>query len=108
MQQTSLPTEASCKSQSPRLVVHDYSSYVRNRLNGCVTVIYRSVSTYKQARSQEVRRGEGGGGGGSINTSESIYPGAQIRERGGGGGGKSVRFPSRLAGQIRNTRHLRA
>ena len=28
---------------------------------------------------QEVRRG----GGGSINTSESIYPGAQIRERGG-------------------------
>ena len=32
---------------------------------------------------QEVRRG----GGGSINTSESIYPGAQIRERGGGGGG---------------------
>ena len=51
---------------------------------------------------QEVRRG----GGGSINTSESIYPGAQIRERGGGGGGgKSVRFPSRLAGQIR---HLRA
>ena len=30
---------------------------------------------------QEVRRG----GGGSINTSESIYPGAQIRERGGGG-----------------------
>ena len=70
---------------------------VRNRLNGCVTVIYRSVSTYKQARSQEVRRG------GSINTSESIYPGGQIRER---GGGKSV--PSRLAGQIRKARHLRA
>ena len=76
-------------------------------LNGCVTVIYRSVSTYKQARSQEVRRG------GSINTSESIYPGGQIRERGGGGGrgregGKSVRSPSRLAGQIRKARHLRA
>ena len=50
-------------------------------MHGCVTVIYRSVSTYKQARSQEVRRG------GSINTSESIYPGGQIRERGGGGGG---------------------
>ena len=53
---------------------------------------------------QEVRRG----GGGSIN---SIYPGAQIRERGGGGGGggeESVRFPSRLAGQIRKARHLRA
>ena len=31
---------------------------------------------------QEVRRG----GGGSIN---SIYPGAQIRERGGGGGSPS-------------------
>ena len=68
----------------------------------------RSVSTYKQARSQEVRRG-GGGGGVSINTSESIYPGAQIRERwegGGGGSPKSVRFPSRLAGQIRKARHL--
>ena len=39
-----------------------------------------------QARSQEVRPGGGGGGGGeSINTSESIYPGAQIRERWGGG-----------------------
>ena len=34
-----------------------------------------------QARSQEVRPG----GGGSINTSESIYPEAQIRERWGGG-----------------------
>ena len=42
------------------------------------SVIYRSVSKYmyKQARSQEVRRG-GGGGGESINTSESIYPGGQ-------------------------------
>ena len=55
-------------------------SYVRNRLNGCVTVIYRSVCTFKQARSQEVKWG-GGGGGKSINTSESIYPGGQIRER---------------------------
>ena len=36
------------------------------RLNGCVTVIYRSVSTYKQARSQEVRWVGGGGGGGGI------------------------------------------
>ena len=36
------------------------------RLNSCVTVVYRSVSTYKQARSQEVRRGGGGGGGGGI------------------------------------------
>ena len=61
--------------------IHDYSSYVRNRLNGFVTVLYRSISTNKQARSQEVRRG----GGGSINTSECIYPGAQIRERWGGG-----------------------
>ena len=75
--------------------VHDYSSYVCNRLNGCVTVIYRSVSTYKQARSQEVRRGGGGGGGG---IDDSIYPGGQIRER-VGGGVKSVRSPSRLAGK---------
>ena len=38
------------------------------------------------------RGGGGGGGGGSINTSESIYPGAQVRERwGGGGGGGEVR-----------------
>ena len=53
-----------------------------------------------QARSQEVRPGGGGGGGGSINTSESIYPGAQIRERwgggGGGGGGGSPSGPPRV------------
>ena len=61
-----------------------------------------------QARSQEVRRGGGGGGGGggeSINTSESIIRGPKYES---GEGGKSVRFPSRLAGQIRKERHLRA
>ena len=37
----------------------------------------------------------GGGGGESINTSESIYSGAQIRERwGGGGGGGGGESPS--------------
>ena len=79
------------------------TSYVatRNRLNGCVTVIDRSVSTYKQARSQEVRR------------DRLILLKAFIRGGGGGGGreeelGKSVRSPSRLAGQIRKARHLRA
>ena len=51
-----------------------------------MTVIYRSVSTYKQARSQEVRRGGGGGGGGGGGILlKTIYPGGQIRERGGGG-----------------------
>ena len=45
---------------------------------------------------------------GSINTSESIYPGGQIRQRGvgGGGGRKSVRSSSRLAGQIRKASGL--
>ena len=49
-------------------------------LNGCATVIY------KQARSQEVRRG--GGGGESINTSESIGPNTRAGGGGGGGGAK--------------------
>ena len=44
--------------------------------------MYRSVSTYKTPVARKL-----GGAGGSINTSESIYPGGQIRERGGGGGG---------------------
>ena len=35
--------------------------------------------------SRPVARKLGGAGGGSINTSESIYPGAQIRERWEGG-----------------------
>ena len=57
------------------------------RLNGCVTVLYRSISTYKQARSQEVRRG------GSINTSESIYPGAQNTRAVGEGEGSPSGSP---------------
>ena len=76
--------------------VHDYSSYVRRAL---VHI------------SRPVARKLGGGAGGSINSSECIYPGepnTRAGGGGGGGGGMSVRSPSRLAGQIRKARHLRA
>ena len=50
-----------------------------------------------------MERGGGGGGGESINTSESIYSGAQIRERwgeggGGGRGGKVRQVPLTFSG----------
>ena len=56
-----------------------------DRLNGYVTVIYRSV---KQARSQEVRRGGGGGGGGDRLILLKAFIRGQIRSR--AWGGKSV------------------